>query len=210
MYVLYQVRRADAKMGLPAWLFVRGGMSPDPETDSHAALITAVARCKDAAAFAGLFDYFAPRVKAYLRRLGADPAVAEEMAQDVLLTVWRKAELYDPERASAGAWIFAIARNLRIDSLRRTRPVMQAPDPSDEPAPTPLADAVIASDERATQVRAALDGLPAEQLTMLQMAFFEERTHSQIEVELGVPLGTVKSRLRLAMSKLRAALKDEE
>jgi RNA polymerase sigma-70 factor (ECF subfamily) len=185
-------------------------MSPEPDTDDHAALIVAVAQRQDRRAFAALFAHFAPRVKAYLRRVGTDQAIAEEMAQEVLLTVWRKAALYDPARASAGAWIFAIARNLRIDVLRRTHPTMQESDPSDEPAPAPLADAVVAADERARRVRAALGGLPAEQLTMLQLAFFEEHTHSQIEVELGVPLGTVKSRLRLAMSKLRAALKDEE
>ena len=185
-------------------------MSPEPDPDSHAALILAVARRQDRRAFAALFAYFAPRVKAYLRRTGTDQAVAEEMAQEVLLTVWRKATLYDPARASAGAWIYAIARNLRIDVLRRTRPTLPDADPSDEPAPAPLADAAMAADERARRVRAALDELPPEQVTMLQMAFFEERTHSEIELELGVPLGTVKSRLRLAMSKLRAALKDEE
>jgi RNA polymerase sigma-70 factor (ECF subfamily) len=185
-------------------------MSSEPDPDDHAALIVAIALRQDRRAFAALFAHFAPRVKAYLRRLGTDQAIAEETAQEVLLAVWRKAPLYDPARASAAAWIFAIARNLRIDVLRRTRPTLQDPDPSDEPAPAPLADEVIEADERARRVRDALGGLPPEQLTMLQLAFFEERTHSQIEADLGVPLGTVKSRLRLAMSKLRAALKDEE
>jgi RNA polymerase sigma-70 factor (ECF subfamily) len=207
---LSQVQRAGATTGPPPWVSMRGGMSSEPDPDDHAALIVAIALRRDRRAFAALFAHFAPRVKAYLRRLGTDQAIAEETAQEVLLAVWRKAPLYDPARASAAAWIFAIARNLRIDVLRRTRPTLQDPDPSDEPAPAPLADAVIEADERARRVRDALGGLPPEQLTMLQLAFFEERTHSQIEADLGVPLGTVKSRLRLAMSKLRAALKDEE
>ena len=210
MYVLSQVQQARGTPRLPCWVSMQGGMTPSPDGDDHAGLIVAVARRRDRRAFAALFAHFAPRVKAYLRRTGTDQPVAEEMAQEVLLAVWRKAELYDPARASAAAWIFAIARNMRIDVLRRTRLALQEADPSDEAAPAPLADAVIAADERAQRVRDALVDLPPEQLAMLQLAFFEERTHSQIEADLGVPLGTVKSRLRLAMSKLRAALKDQE
>ena len=107
------------------------------------------------------------------------------------------------------AWIFSIARNLRTDSLRRSRLTLPQQDPSDEPIPIPLAEAVIAGRERVQRLRAALDGLPSEQLTLLQLTFFEGRSHSEIAVLLGVPLGTVKSRLRLAISKLRATLKDE-
>jgi RNA polymerase sigma-70 factor (ECF subfamily) len=134
---------------------------------------------------------------------------AEEMAQDVLLAVWRKAAQYDPDRATAAAWIFTIARNLRIDALRRSRLALPPPDPSDEPAPVPLADSLLAAEDRARRLRAALEDLRPEQVESLRLAFFEDRSHSEIERLLGVPLGTVKSRLRLAMTKLRAALGDD-
>lgn len=203
-----EAQRGCVRVDVPPSLAERGEMSTEPAPNSHAALIIAIARHGDRGAFAALFAHFVPRVKTWLQRAGTDAGLAEEMAQEVLLTVWRKAAQYDPARAAAGAWIFAIARNLRIDSLRSSRLVTE-PDPSDEPMPIPLADAIVAAEERARRLRAALGGLAPEQLTVLQMAFFEELSHSEIEAVLGVPLGTVKSRLRLAMSKLRAALKDE-
>jgi RNA polymerase sigma-70 factor (ECF subfamily) len=184
-------------------------MNRDPAPEAHATLIVAIARYRDRGAFAALFAHFAPRVKTWLQRAGSDTAQAEEMAQEVLLTVWRKAAQYDPARATASAWIFSIARNMRTDALRRSHLGLPQLDPSDEPIPIPLADAVFAAGEREQRLRAALDGLPSEQLTLLQLAFFEGCSHNEIAALLGLPLGTVKSRLRLAMSKLRAALKDE-
>jgi|ERR1700722_5378318 RNA polymerase sigma-70 factor (ECF subfamily) len=183
-------------------------MNAEPAPEAHATLIVAIAQCRDRGAFAALFAHFAPRVKTWLQRSGSDTAQAEEMAQEVMLTVWRKAAQYDPARAAAGAWIFSIARNLRTDTLRRSRLALPQLDPSDEPIPTPLADAVIAAEERVQRLRAALDGLPSDQLTLLQLTFFQGRSHNEIAALLGLPLGTVKSRLRLAMSKLRAALRD--
>lgn len=189
---------------------MRGCMNADREPgDSHAALIAAIAQRQDRAAFSALFAYFAPRVKTYLQQRGCDAARAEELAQDALLTVWRKAAQYDPARATAAAWIFVIARNLWIDAARRSRLALPPPDPSDEPAPEPLADARLAADDRARRLHAALRDLRPEQVESLRLAFFEERSHSEIEQLLGVPLGTVKSRLRLAMSRLRAALGDD-
>jgi RNA polymerase sigma-70 factor (ECF subfamily) len=134
--------------------------------------------------------------------------LAEELAQETLLVVWNKAEQYDPAHAGAGAWIFTIARNLRIDAARRARLALPEPDPTDEPPPPPIADAVLAAEQKARRVRAALDTLPPVQLEAVRLAFFEDLTHSEIEASLGVPLGTVKSRLRLALSRLRALLKD--
>jgi RNA polymerase sigma-70 factor, ECF subfamily len=183
-------------------------MNAEPAPEAHATLIVAIARYRDRGAFAALFAHFAPRVKQWLQRGGSDTAQAEEMAQEVLLTVWRKAAQYDPARAAASAWIFAIARNLRTDTLRRSSLTLPQLDPSDEPIPIPLPDAVIAAGERVQRLRAALDGLPSEQLTLLKLTFFEGRSHNEIAALLGVPVGTVKSRLRLAMFKLRAALKD--
>lgn len=184
-------------------------MNAPPDPASHAALIIAIAERGDRAAFAALFGHFAPRVKTYLRRIGTNSAQAEEMAQEALLLVWRKAAQYDPARAAAATWIFTIARNLRIDSLRRARVAIPDIDPTDEPPPLPTADALLVADERARRLHDAIADLPAEQAEMLRLAFFEERSHSEIETDLGVPLGTVKSRLRLALAKLRGALKDD-
>jgi RNA polymerase sigma-70 factor (ECF subfamily) len=178
------------------------------DADSHAALIVAIARESDSAAFTTLFAHFAPRLKTYLQRTGLESSIAEEMAQEALLTVWRKAAQYDPARATAGAWIFSIASHLRIDTLRRNRLALPTPDPSEDPMPMPLSDAILAADESAQQMRRAIDMLPPEQLTLLQLAFFEDLSHSEIQTMLGVPLGTIKSRLRLALARLRAALKD--
>lgn len=202
MYVSF----GDGFSGFGAGSFPVNGPA---EPVSHAGLLLAVAREGDRGAFAALFLHFAPRLKSTLQRAGIAAAAAEEMAQEAMLAVWRKAGQYDPARASAAAWIFAIARNLRIDALRRSRLALPPIDVSDEAAPVPLADAVIVAGERSKRLRAALDRLPPEQLALLQMTYFEERTQSEIEAALGVPLGTVKSRLRLAMGKLRAALKDD-
>jgi RNA polymerase sigma-70 factor, ECF subfamily len=209
MQKVAEAQRGSTRVDWPPSLAERGGMIAEPASNSHEALIIAIARHGDRRAFAALFAHFAPRVKRWLQRAGTDAGLAEEIAQEVLLTVWRKAAQYDPARAAAGGWIFGIARNLRIDSVRSSSRLITEPDPSEEPMPIPLADAIVAAEERAQRLRAALGDLPPEQLTLLQMAFFQELSHSEIEAVLGVPLGTVKSRLRLAMSKLRAALKDE-
>jgi RNA polymerase sigma-70 factor, ECF subfamily len=174
-----------------------------------ARLIQAIATHGDRASFAALFMRFAPRVKAYLLRLGLDNATAEEQSQEVLLIVWRKAVQFDPARASAAAWIFTIARNLRIDAARRAQRAPPVPDPADDPLPMPAADAILAAEDRSARVRAALAALPAEQADVIRLAFFDDRAHADIERVLGIPLGTVKSRLRLAMSRLRGLLDDD-
>ena len=148
-------------------------------------------------------------MKAYLLRRGVAAPVAEELAQEVLLTVWRKAPQFDPARASAAAWIFTIARNLRIDAARRTRFALRAPDPTDEPPAAPTADVILVAEERGARVGAAIAALPAEQAEVIRLSFFDDRPHADIERALGIPLGTVKSRLRLAMSRLRKLLEDD-
>jgi RNA polymerase sigma-70 factor (ECF subfamily) len=174
----------------------------------HPALIQAIATRQDRAAFGVLFRYFAPRVKAWMLRAGASPAAAEEMAQETMLIVWRKAALFDPARAGATTWIFTIARNLRIDTIRRERHPSVLLDSADE-APTPEpADKALDVAERDSRIAQALGLLPAEQAAVVQKAFFEDKAHADIEKELGIPLGTVKSRLRLAMLRLRPVLKD--
>ena len=183
-------------------------MSADPAPAPFEALIVAVAERRDRQAFTTLFGHFAPRVKAYLTRGGMSSALAEDLMQDVLLTVWHKAAQFDPARASAQAWIFGVARNLKIDTLRRGGLPIPGPDPSEE-VQAPLSDALAAARQTSRSIRHAIDTLPAEQGAILQLAFFEDLTHGEIETALGVPLGTVKSRLRLALAKLRRALKED-
>ncbi len=162
---------------------------------------------RDKAAFAEIFTYFAPRVKAYLMRLGADAAQAEEIAQEVLIAVWRKADTFDREQASVSTWIFRIARNRRIDALRRaSKPDLDPYDPSLLPEPETAPDDAVSAGEREARVRDAVQDLPAEQLELLQFAFFDGLTHREIAEKSGLPLGTVKSRLRLAFQKLRGKL----
>ncbi|MEJ0026480.1 MAG: sigma-70 family RNA polymerase sigma factor [Rhizomicrobium sp.] len=173
------------------------------------ALVVRVAQVRDKAAFQLLFDHFAPRVKGYLMRLGAGNAVAEDLAQEAMLAVWRKAAMFDPAKASASTWIFTIARNLRIDAIRKER--RPEPDPSD---PSLLPDAERSADETMDwakaedRLRAALAGLPREQSRIIELSFLAKKPHSLIAVELGLPLGTVKSRIRLAMARLRLQLGD--
>ncbi len=175
----------------------------------HAALIQAIASHADRQAFAELFRHYAPRVKAWLMRSGAPASSAEELAQETMLMVWRKASLFDGARAGPSTWIFTIARNLRIDRIRRERhPDELMQDPADEPEGPPQADRLLVAIEREERVRQAMDTLSPEQADVVRLAFFQDKPHSEIERDLGIPLGTVKSRLRLAMSRLRSALED--
>jgi RNA polymerase sigma-70 factor (ECF subfamily) len=175
-----------------------------------ARLIAAVATTQDREAFQRLFEYFAPRVKTYLQRSGATEAKAEELAQEAMLAVWRKAALFHPESASASAWIFAIARNLRIDAFRREHrggaievSDIEAEFQIDE---APLPDSSVVTAQSKTLVQSALTELSADQLRVIELSFFEEKAHAEIAKILDIPLGTVKSRLRLAMNRLRSLL----
>ena len=179
--------------------------------EAFAALIRRISDDADRTAFAELFGHFAPRLKSYMRRLGAADPVAEDLAQEAMFAVWRKASTFDPTRAGAATWIFTIARNLRIDTLRRERPTEALP-PEDERAEietAPGAEAELITAERDRALRVALEVLPPEQAQLVQLAFYEDRPHREIERVLGIPLGTVKSRLRMAMQRLRAALEDK-
>lgn len=169
--------------------------------------IEAIARSGDRAAFARLFAHFAPRVKSYLLRQGMSDDGAEELAQETMLTVWRRAAQYDRAQAAPSTWIFTIARNKRIDLLRReSRPELDPNDPiwqTDGPAEP---DAALDALEREEAVRAALNGLPPEQRALIEAVYFQDKTHRDLAEETGLPLGTVKSRIRLALDKLRKTM----
>jgi RNA polymerase sigma-70 factor, ECF subfamily len=184
-------------------------MTQAPSHGDHAVLIEAIAQGRDRAAFANLFAHFGPRVKAWMLRAGSDSAAAEELAQETMLAVWQKARLFDPAKAGASTWIFTIARNLRIDTLRREHhPSDLMTDFTKERDDPIQADRVLSMSQQEARIRAALGLLPPEQAEVIRKAFFEDKVHGEIEKELGIPLGTVKSRLRLAMIRLRAALGD--
>lgn len=171
------------------------------------ALLVAVGRTRDRTAFASLFGHFAPRLKSYLMRLGAGSGQAEDIAQEAMLTLWRKADQFDPAKAAAATWAFTIARNLRVDALRRERrPEIDTSDPALVADDAPQADDAIARTQEDARLRDALTELPREQIEVVELSFFADKPHSVIARELGLPLGTVKSRLRLAMARLRTAL----
>lgn len=176
---------------------------------AHAALIRRIAQDADRAAFGMLFAHYAPRVKSYLLRLGADNGLAEDLVQDVMLTVWRRAATYDPGQAGVATWIFTIARNKRIDALRRgPRADFDPSDPALAPepprSPDDETDALLWEDAIAEAVAA----MPREQAEIVRLAYYEDISHSDIAARIGVPLGTVKSRLRLAMARLRSRFSD--
>ena len=185
-----------------------GSMLDEPsEAESRERDLVAVATRRDRDAFARLFRFYAPRVKGYLRRLGAEDEIAEDLAQEVMISVWRRADQFDRTKAALSTWIYTIARNKRIDALRRERrPEHEVEDPEAEIDPAPHADAVVEQRQVSEEVTRAISALPDEQARLLRIFYFEDKTHSVIADELGLPLGTVKSRLRLALGKLRVAL----
>ena len=166
------------------------------------ALLIAVRDAQDKAAFAALFRHFAPRIKAFLMKSGASAALAEECAQDVMATLWQKSHLFDPARASVATWVFTIARNRRIDALRKSR----RPEPEDLPwGPEAEPDQAEAMEmqQETDRLGAALAQLPAKQRALIERAYYGDLTHSEIAAETGLPLGTIKSRIRLALERLR-------
>lgn len=165
---------------------------------------------RDQSAFAFLFDHFAPRINAYLRRLGLEEAQAEEITQEVMVTLWHKASLFDPGKSSLSTWLFRIARNRRIDAARRDKSgALDPDDPMLQPQADPLPDAGLDAELREERVRAAMSELPPEQFETIRLAFFLGYSHSRIAEETGLPMGTVKSRIRLAFGRLRSVLETD-
>lgn len=181
-------------------------MQPQAYSDTTLWLL-AVRDHGDRAAFARLFDHFAPRLKAMLLRKGQTDGTAEDIVQDVMLSVWHKAAQFDPHRAEASAWIYRIARNRQIDILRRRAPITPEDLPEIE-SDEPDAAQILGLEQEGAKLRAALAGLNPDQTRILEQAFFEDLPHSQISEATGLPLGTIKSRIRLGLEKLRRDLKD--
>lgn len=176
---------------------------------AHVELLHRIACSSDKSAFTELFADFGPMIKGFMMRKGATPEMAEDLAQDTMVQLWRKASLYSPEKGSVSTWVFTIARNLRVDTFRRAKGVrfeeisnfdFQSDDPSGEDNVNGAQESIIVAD--------AVKALPAEQREVVELAFRDDLTHMEIAERLDLPLGTVKSRMRLAYNKLSAALED--
>ncbi len=168
-------------------------------------LIARVRDDQDKAAFRVVFDHFAPRVRAFLLRSGANASLAEECTQEVMATLWHKAHLFDPTRASAATWIFTIARNRKIDAFRKQR----RPEPEDlpwGPQEEPDQADALALQQESEKLVEAIASLPAKQKELIEKAYFGDLSHSEIAEQTGLPLGTIKSRIRLALDRLRHAM----
>ncbi len=178
---------------------------PIPDRKAWTNEMAAIRDDRDQQAFAALFAHFAPRIKGFLMRSGAHPDLAEECAQEVMATLWHKAHLFDPAKASVATWIFSIARNRMIDKIRKQR----RPEPQELPwgpdAEPDQADA-LAMAQDTERLGQALAALPEKQRRLIERAYFGDLSHSEIAAETGLPLGTIKSRIRLALDRLRHAM----
>lgn len=184
----------------------RIAVKPEPKPSEQTLWMIAVRDRQDRAAFAALFDFFAPRLKHFVMRGGVGSGQAEEIVQEVMLTVWRKAAMFDPERAQVSSWIYQIARNRQIDKMRReNRPLPEAL--AHEPDSEPDAGQVLALEQETARLKQALERLKPEQREMIEKAYLGELTHQQIKQQTGLPLGTIKSRIRLGLERLRHELK---
>ena len=179
----------------------------EKELPNFSELLVNVGQNQNKAAFADIFQHFAPRVKSYMLKLGSVDEVAEELAQQTLLKVWRKAQLFDPEKAAASTWIFRIARNLRIDTLRKQKHFFD--DDYDLEGIVDEQEDVedkVSREQKSHNITLALSALPQEQTRIIRLSFYDGLSHSEIANQLEIPLGTVKSRIRLAFGHLRKNL----
>ncbi len=185
----------------------RKAVTDGQDMTDQTAWMLAVRDARDKAAFARLFDYYAPRLKGFVMRGGMDAALAEEIVQDVMLTVWHKAAQFDPERAQVSGWIYQITRNRQIDTIRRTGRTMPE-ELKHEDDHEPDAGQVLAMEQEAGKLKQALSRLKPEQRAMIEKAYLGDLTHQEIRDQTGLPLGTIKSRIRLGLDRLRHELKE--
>lgn len=175
------------------------GMHQTPEHWSQC--LHTMAQNRDKALFSELFNYFAPRIKAYVIRLGLAHAAADEVAQETMLAVWRKANLFDASKANASTWIYTLARNQCIDRMRKDQrsQTYELADEAADIAENYDEDQVVVAE----RVQKVLNALPRTQAEVLFLSFYEGKSHSEIAEQLGIPLGSVKSRMRLAFDKVK-------
>ena len=195
----------DARTSIPE------SQSLKSDTDYLNGLLKKVAVSQDREAFKELFTHFAPRIKGFFQGQGSSSDKADEVVQEAMVNVWRKSHLFDPTKAKASTWIFTVARNARIDLLRKeNRPEPDFTDPSFFTDSEPQPDEIYERDDEAQRLQVVLAQLPEEQSKVLRLAFFEQKAHAEIAEELELPLGTVKSRIRLAFKRLRKELGENE
>lgn len=182
-------------------------LKPAAKDKELTSLISRIASFKDKTAFSELFKLVGPRIKGYLMKLGSSDVAAEDILQEVMLTVWRKSETFDRSKAAVSTWLFTIARNKRIDMLRKEiRPQLDPLDPMLSPNQEAAADDIYGSNQEAIKISKAIEQLPTDQAVLIKMTYYEDKSHSIIADELKMPLGTVKSRIRLASTRLRKLL----
>jgi RNA polymerase sigma-70 factor (ECF subfamily) len=176
-----------------------------------ASFIVAIATRQDREAFEKVFLHFAPRVKAMLIKLGTTAELADDLAQETMLAVWRKADRFDPSTSAVAAWIYTIARNLRIDAIRKVRPSTTLAEVGHEAweddAPRP--DEIVQARDDFARVRKALAALPLDQADAIRSAYYLDMSQAETASAIDTPLGTVKSRVRLALKRLRALMDDD-
>lgn len=200
-----EYRRSGAQISAPATVKRHYCLPMDPKSEIN--WLAAIAATQDEAAFSSLFARYAPRIKGYMIRHGADVSTAEELAQEAMAAVWRKAAMYSPDKGNPSTWIFTIARNLRIDRVRRERVFQPLPDGHNEEASDDEpADIALVREEGYAALRQALETLPSDQLEIVTLSYMDGLSHSEVAKRLDLPLGTVKSRMRLAYNKLRPLL----
>ncbi len=181
--------------------------APNARGDQFVDLLTRIAASKDRMAFATVFDHFAPRVKSFMMRKGSNPEQAEDLVQETMIAVWSKAAMFSTEKGSVSTWIFTIARNLRIDKLRRERAQLYTDlEDFDAPDMSTGAEEALGRSQEDNHVVRALAQIPVEQRDLLILSFVEDVPQSEIATRLGIPLGTVKSRMRLGYQRLRKIL----
>lgn len=180
------------------------------DADYWAAQMDRVARQRDRDSFMRIYDHFAPRVRQYLKGIGSPEAVAEELAQEALLRLWQRAAMYDARRSSLSTWLFRIARNLHIDRVRREPcwvPVNDEPGWLDKDDASRFSSAESHAEHAELQNR--IDRLSTTQARLIRMSYFEAKSHQEIAIELGMPLGTVKSNLRRAFMRLQLGVRGQ-
>ncbi len=163
-----------------------------------------IALNQDRKAFSNIFKYFAPRLKSFFVKLGCTEMQAEEIIQEVMIAVWTKSHTYNQDKSSVSTWIYTIAKNKRIDKIRKEKKhfVVDSDDSLEIPVPSKQ-EGEILNMQLTEKINCSLEKLPKEQSELLKLSYFYEKTHSDIAKELNLPLGTVKSRIRLALSKMK-------